>query len=370
VRGRTTSVIRTDIGLGHSAAALLKAVGAEAIRHWLPFNVTDNELHNYVLNKVARPAQIPDSLRALYLEHALLRAALRLMLNVSRPAWNADEVNAPERPLPKFARIIGAGGALTGVGRPGMAAMLLLDGLQPTGITHLELDPDALIPALGAVARFHPPSVVQLLDRRGLEDLGVAISLNGQPRQDKPAAKVKITLPGGEVERITVLGGQLGVYPLGLGVRAHVEVSAIGRLNIGGKRRVRLEVLGGAAGLIIDARGRPLPLAADPKTLAAQMTSWYAQATGDPIHEIQTDWLEDILMENMAGAAEAAEAPNRRKRSRKTKKTTTTTTGVLTPMDDSLPALDDLLAPTVEAPAVRNTALPGDEDDDLRNLLS
>lgn len=367
VRGHTSSTIRTDIGLGHSAATLLNAVGLDGVRPWLPFTISDNEIYDYALNKVARPAQIPDSLRALYLEHALVRAALRLLLNASRASWNPGDLAAGERPLPQFARIIGAGGALTGTGRPGMAAMLLLDALQPEGITHLELDPDALIPALGAVARFNPQTAVQLLDRRGLDDLGVCISLSGQPKPGKPAAKVKLTLPNGEVERMTVSGGELWVYPLGLGVRARVEVTALGRLNIGGKGRVRLDVVGGAAGLIIDARGRPLPLAADLKALSVQMTSWYAQATGDPIHEIQTDWLEDILMENMASAAEPPAAPARRgRRARKQ----AAVTGVLTPFEDSLPALDDLIAPTADAPAVRNTAIPGDEDDDLRNLLS
>ncbi|HYO88321.1 MAG TPA: hypothetical protein VER79_06710, partial [Candidatus Limnocylindrales bacterium] len=193
------------------------------------------------------------------------------------------------------------------------------------------------------------------------------ISLSGQPKPSKPAAKVRLMLPNGETERTTVMGGQLWVYPLGLGVRARVDVKALGRLNIGGKGSVRLDVVGGAAGLIIDARGRPLPLAADIKALAAQMTTWYAQATGDPIHEIQTDWLEDILMENMASAAEPEAVPDRRKRSRKK---ATVTTSVLTPMDDSLPALDDLIAPTLDVPAIRNSQPPGENVDDLRNLLS
>ncbi len=368
VRGSTTSTIRTDVGVGQSAPALLRVVGLEAVRAWLPFTATDHEILDYVLNKATRPVQIPDSVRALFLEHALLRAALRLMLNVSRSGWNPHHLTGTHRPLPHFTRIIGAGGALTGVGRPGMAAMLLLDALQPTGVSRLELDPDALIPALGAVARFDPPAVVQLLDRRGLDLLGTCISLSGQPKADKPAAKVRLTLPGDEVVQATITGGQLWVYPLGLGVRARVEVKALGRLSIGGKNGVRMDVVGGAAGLIIDARGRPLPLAADIKALAAQMTAWYAQATGDPIREIQTDWLEDIMMENMAGPPATDDKPAGGKRSRKK---ATVTTGVLTPMDNSLPALDDLIAPTIDAtPAVRNPQPPGENVDDLRNLLS
>ncbi len=374
VRGRTGTTIRTDIGVGHSAFSLINEAGLDAVRAWLPFTASDNEIRDYALNKSARPGQIPDSARTLFLEHALLRAAMRLMLNVSRPNWNPERVTG-RRPLPVFQRTIGAGGALTGVGRPGMAAMLLLDALQPVGVSRLEMDPDALIPALGAIARFNPQAVVQLLDRRGLDLLGTCISLSGEPKLDKPAAKVRITLPSGEIVRAVVNGGQLWRYPLGVGVRARVEVKALGRLKIGGRSGTRGDVVGGAAGLIVDARGRPLPLASDVKALAAQLTAWYAQATGDPIREIQTEWLEDILMENLASPppAETADGKGKQKSGKpKKSKGQPAPTVLAPPSDDLLPALDDLTGPT-PAPSKPKSAsgAPAQENvDDLRNLLS
>jgi hypothetical protein len=78
-------------------------------------------------------------------------------------------------------------------------------------------------------------------------------------------------------------------------------------LNIGGKRNIKLEVEGGAAGLVVDARGRPLPLARDPKGLAAQLPEWYAQATGDPIREINLDWLEEAELDALTGGAISAQ---------------------------------------------------------------
>ena len=375
VRGKTGTTIRTDIGVGHSAGTLLEETGLASVRAWLPFTASDNEIQDYALNKTARPAQIPDSVRAMYLEHALLRAALRLMLNISRPAWTADKISA-RRALPTFSRMIGAGGAITGVGRPGLAAMLLLDALQPLGVTRLEMDADALIPALGGIARFNPQAVVQLLDQRGLDLLGTCISLNGRPKPDKPAAQVRITLPGNEVVRATVPGGQLWFYPLGVGVRARVEVKALGNLTIGGKRGTRGDVVGGAAGLIIDARGRPLPLSDDVRVLASQLTAWYAQATGDPIREIQTEWLEDILMENLTTPPEDPKQQGRKKRGAKAKKSATQETmPALAPdSDDLLPALDDLTT-TIPAPAPPPktpgpTTSAQETMDDLRSLLS
>ncbi len=374
VRGHASTVIRTDVGVGHSAVTLLDAAGLDAVRAWLPFAASDTEIMNFALNKAARPAQVPDSLRALYLEHALLRAGLRVLLNASRPSWGDERAAVDRRSLPVFQRMIGAGGALTGVGRPGMAAMLLLDALQPVGITRLEMDPDALIPALGAVARFNPQAVVQLIDQRGLDLLGACVNLSGRPRRDKPAARVRLTMPNGEVVRATVIGGQLWRYPLGLGVRARLDVRALGRLNIAGKRSVRLNVVGGAAGVIIDARGRPLPLAADIKARSAQLTAWYAQATGDPIREIQPEWLQELMLENARTEREdAASVPKGRRARRKAGKAAGQEPAPVTASDDALPDLDALITPT---PVSDSASRPGraptvkDEVDDLRNLLS
>lgn len=373
IRGRANTVIRTDVGVGHSAATLLDAAGLDALRAWLPFAATETEIRNFALNKSARPAQIPDSLRALYLEHALLRAGLRLLFNASRPAWDQNRPASAHRTLPVFQRIVGAGGALTGVGRPGLAAMLLLDALQPAGITRLEMDPDALIPALGAIARFNPQAVVQLIDQRGLDLLGACVSLSGRPRPDKPAARVRLTMPNGEVVRATVIGGQLWRYPLGLGVRARLDVRVLGRLNIGGKRSVRLSVVGGAAGVIIDARGRPLPLAADIKVRSAQLTAWYAQATSDPVREIQPEWLQELMLENARSEPEeTARAPKGRRARRQAAKAAAADAALLPVDDDALPDLDTLIAPTPAAAASSRTGrapTAKDEVDDLRNLL-
>lgn len=322
VGGHTASSIRTDIGLGHSARGLLNLVGMAAIRRWLPFVVSDSEIAAYAMNKSLRPATIPDTPRSLYIEHAFLRAAIDALLLASRPAWTPHQaIDNLTAPLPEFQRIIGAGAGLANT-RPGMAAMLLLDALQPTGAALLQLDGGALIPALGALARINPEAVVQLLDTGGLENLGTSISISGQPRPNRPVAKVIISKDNGETEKHTVMGGTLWVYPLSIGVKAVVRVSVGRGLRIGGKRRIKLEVEGGTAGLVIDARGRPLPLARDVKSLAAQLPEWYAQATGDPIREIDLDWLEDMELDTLSGGAisaqreqeEAQQHPGRRRR--------------------------------------------------------
>jgi uncharacterized protein (TIGR01319 family) len=305
LNGQAHTSIRTDIGLGHSAQQLLDRLGYDALRRWLPFNITDMEIQGYILNKTLRPATVPETLRELYLEHALLRAGIEALLKASRPAWTREVDVAVHAPMPPLELIVGAGAALTQTGHPAYNAMLVLDALQPVGVTQLRTDPFALIPALGALAHTHPEAVVQVLDSYSLERLGTAISVSGTAREGKLAMRIKITTEDGQVVKQDVQGGHLWVYTLPVGKSVRVEVSAGRGLHIGGKGRVKLTVDGGTAGLIFDARGRPLPLAADARGRAAQLPLWVSQVTGDPVKEIDEAWLAAPKEETVAAPKRA-----------------------------------------------------------------
>ncbi len=292
--GTLGTSIRTDIGLGHSARSLLDTVGIAAIRNWLPFYISAEEINVYALEKTLRPGVVPETLRELYLEYAFLRAGMRAMIRASLAAWDKALDDGKDAALPPFERIIGAGAALTETGRPGLAAMLLLDALAPEGIVTLYTDSAALIPALGALAHVNPAAVVQVVESGGLERLGVSINVSGVPRAGKRALRVKITPENGQgvIER-DIDGGGLWVYPLPAGVRARVDVRVTGRgLSIGGKTRLRLDVQGGGAGIVFDTRGRPFTLATEPRARALQMPLWMAQATGDAVYAIDAAWLD------------------------------------------------------------------------------
>lgn len=394
VEGHTATSIRTDLGLGHSAADLLAIVGTNAVRRWLPFPAPDDEIIAYALNKTVRPAAVPEGLRMLYLEHAFVRAALTALLATSRPTWTPTQAqDDPTAPLPPFERVIGAGAAISGTGRPGLAALLMLDALQPHGVTRLQTDSAALLPALGALARLHPDAVVQLLDAQGLDEIGTVINLGGQPRPGQPAATVTLTLADGRQETHRVEGGQLWIYPLGVGVRATVTVRAGRGSHIGGKRRMRFEAEGGQAGLIVDGRGRPLPLAADLRVRAEQLAGWYAQATGDPVRAIDADWLAAENLNAALAGQKSAEAEilsvtdQRMKNDRKAEQSPRRGKRAATEATPS-PGADALIAEGLTnepndppmRPAVRgrgrrpeptpaSPASKGENVDDLRNLL-
>src|SRR5690606_19001512 len=97
-----------------------------------------DEIQNYALNKSIRPRSIPMNLRELYLEHGLLRAGLRQLIQRARDMWpTLDHIGN----LPPIKTIIAAGSALTNSGHPAYDMLLLADCLQPTGVTSIKTDP-------------------------------------------------------------------------------------------------------------------------------------------------------------------------------------------------------------------------------------
>ncbi len=316
---RSVSSIRTDLGLGHSAPALLETTGVAALREWLPFECSASRLKNYVLNKSLRPATIPATIDDLYIEHALLTCGVRAMLAQANPEW---ETIAPQPEV-----LIVAGAALTGTGNPGYDALLALNAVQPAGVTVLKSDPYGLVPALGAVAGSYPEIGVQLIDEENLVPLGTCFSVSGQPRQDRVAVRVKITLASGEVRQATVDGGHLWTFPLPADQNARVSIRCARGLKIGGKSRLKLTISGGAVGLIIDARGRPLLTGADAETRSRRLPLWVGEMTGTTPISIPPSWLEPIAEPDDSGQeAEPArkrkdrDADKKKKKDRKSKK--------------------------------------------------
>src|SRR5262249_57841893 len=86
---------------------------------------------------------LPATLRELELEHALAREAIALALRA--PGARIGGLH----PLDV---IVGTGGVLANAPDPAMAALILLDALQPRGVTSLVLDTGPISNMLGAVA--------------------------------------------------------------------------------------------------------------------------------------------------------------------------------------------------------------------------
>lgn len=280
VHGQPHHVVRTDLGVGHSFPAALQAVTVSRLRRWLPAEVGEDALWDYACNKQLRPATIPATLEELLIEQALAREIVRALVSSARPDWGQGDGQV----LPPFGPLIGAGAILTEAPHPGVAAMLLLDALQPVGLADLRLDPHNLIAALGVVAYLKPVATVQALEAGGLVELGTAFCPLGRVKVGRKAMSVEIRQPGEQIIRHTVRGGELWLAPLTAGTRVEVVVRLGRGLSIDGRRRIKRRLVAGAAGLIFDARGRPLALPRGAER-ARRLTAWLKAAMGGRLPE-------------------------------------------------------------------------------------
>ena len=265
--------VAADLGVGYGAPELLRRVGVEAIENWLPFEPEPGEVQATLLNKGIRPTTIPQDRRQLLIEQAAAREALRLVMRQARETWNPDTSDEQRWLTPLVEPIIASGAILGQSPRLGQAVLMLLDAIEPVGITTIVIDEYGLAPALGAMAVIQPLAAVQALDSGAFLTLGTVVAPVGRARPGEVVMRVKITFEqGGELE-IEAKYGSLEVLPLRTGEKATLELKPRRGISVG-RVKGAVEVNGGVIGLVIDARGRPLRLPSEPKERRQQVQQW------------------------------------------------------------------------------------------------
>ncbi|MBN1217869.1 MAG: glutamate mutase L [Anaerolineae bacterium] len=266
--------IRSDAGVGHSLASLLKMVSLEKIHRWLPFDLSLGELHNCLLNKCLYPNSIPSTYQELMVEYAVCREALRLTIEQARVGWPLQQSTG--RHDVQWNLLIGAGRSLTHVSRLSHAALMMLDAVEPWGVTTLVLDANSILNVLGSIAVVHPVAAVEVATHNAFLNLGTVVAPAGYGYWGKTALNLKMECGGGDSLEIAVPYGSIQRVDLPPGEKATLEIHPAGDFDIVGQRgRAGLaEVEGGELGIIIDARGRPLRLPRDEATRRERLQQW------------------------------------------------------------------------------------------------
>lgn len=256
--------LTSDVGLGYGLERLLAERGMEQILRWLPFDLEG--AGGRILNKAFRPGTLPQSKEELFLEQAVARELMR---------WALERTG--ERAPAPVDLIVGTGGFLSHLPDHRQAALILLDGLQPVGICSLALDEFSLLPQLGALAMAEPLAAAQVLARDTLLNLGTVIAPWGVTKEGETALRFKMSYSEGGTIEGEVSYGSLEVIPLPFGQRATLELRPTQSFDVGLGRKGRgatTEVEGGAVGVIIDARGRPLPFPEERTAQQEKMQKW------------------------------------------------------------------------------------------------
>jgi hypothetical protein len=206
------------------------------------------------------------------IEQAVAREILRTILDQAQPAVPETQWNL----------LIGAGRVLTGAPHAAHAVMILLDGIEPWGVTSLTLDRSGLVNLLGAIASIDPVAAVNVTFQDAFLNLGTVIAPVGHGRFGKTALRLKVSHSEAEVIEKEIPYGSIEMIPLAPGKKATVEMRPARHFDVGlgqpGRGAVA-EVEGGALGIIIDARGRPLKLPNDDDVRRERLQQWLAALT-------------------------------------------------------------------------------------------
>jgi hypothetical protein len=241
----TNVSMRTDLGMGKPLVNLLDHVSPAEISRWIPHEVTDDEVRDFVIYKSLYPQTIPQTEIELFLEQAVARELIRAAM-------------PPE--LPGYSMILARGGVLTNAPRPGQTVLMLLDALQPSGIFSIALDKYNMLPALGMLAMTQPTAVVQALEAGVLTDLGWIIVPTGKGQAGQSVVTGVVESDELGQFDLDIEYGTIDTTVLATGQIANVTLNPHKRNDIGfgnGKSK-KITVRGGAVGLVIDGRGRPL----------------------------------------------------------------------------------------------------------------
>jgi hypothetical protein len=272
IRGRYQLAVRSDLGIGHHLPRLLEERQPEQIMRWLPEEVGRDKVADFVINKSLTPGTVPMANQGLYLELAMARELIRATL----PAAFPDRFKNGSGSLPTLEMIFGSGAVLTNTPRPGQAALVLLDALQPTGLCTLALDSHGMAPSLGAVAAVMPEAAVQIIESGAFRELGNVVAPAGRAEPGEVVLNLKMIYENSSELEVEVEFGSLEVLPLAPGHQAELQLRPLKRFDVGAGpgRGYKRKIYGGMVGVIIDARGRPLVLPADDGERRAKMQQW------------------------------------------------------------------------------------------------
>lgn len=258
------------------------------LRMWLPFEIDDDVLINYLANRQLRPQAVATTRRELLIEMAVAR----------------QSVAAIRRSFSQQPEALVGSGSLAAYPRLGQCALTMIDAIQPQAPCRLLLDRASILPRLGAISRVDSKVTPGLLNE-ALIDLGPCLSVLGHVTRDDVVAVIEVTYLDDEVAKeqqahtFEIRYGTISLIPLAAGVRSRVKMTSGRKISFGhekwgfwasGQRDEgtgpRDEVMGGTLGLIVDARGRPLQFSSSSAVRQARIMDWLQAVGGIDANEL------------------------------------------------------------------------------------
>lgn len=262
----------SGLGLGEVRAGASQASPLDSanLGKWLPLAIPPAEVDDALSNYLRRPYIFPSTWGQLMLLSGLGRLRLQRARAESQSLLSGDWRSRTQA-------IVAGGGWFRYLPGPALALALVLDGLQPLGVTEVYCDRVGLAPFAYAAG-----TMDTWPDERWVARLATVVAPSNlkldwrRPHEDDLLALVTVERKDSPAMTFRIVPGSLLRFPLRNGEKAILNVHPVRDhdFGAGSGKPWRGEVTGGRCGLVFDARGRPVSLPPDPEVLRSKLLEW------------------------------------------------------------------------------------------------
>ena len=275
--GELSLVVYPEFALSPTNKRILDDSLLSGIQTWMTIELSKSKISEYLANKCIYPGYIPiekeeQAIEQAMVQHVLFKASRHASHHFSKGSRLNSRCFSPA-----FERILASGNIFKQGADHILSGLLLLNGLQPSGVCTLVLDQNQISSVLGSVGNLNPMMMIQILESDAFISLGTVISPVGEIKDGEPILKIKIFSEEGRKDEYEICKGDLTVIPLEYGRFVQMYLQPLHGFDVGmgsPGRGGKLTTSGGMLGLIVDARGRPLSLPIDGMKRVEQLETW------------------------------------------------------------------------------------------------
>jgi len=290
--GRFVRSVSANLGMSYSVTNVMKEAGIDNIMRWIPFNLDREEVASRLMNKMIRPTTIPQTLEDLIVEHSVAREALRLGLQHHRTIATRLKGIQIERTISDmfdqamaetYVEMMnidvcaGTGGLLSHAPRRIQSMYILTDAWQPEGVTRMFQDSVFMMPHLGVLSTVYRDAAWSIFDKDCLVRLGTNIAAAGTGKLGEHVMTVELEMPNGEEVKEELSLGDIKLVKLTEFEEAKAMIIPGKEYDVGAGPGKEFEatVSGGVAGVMLDARGRPIYLPEEDDQRKELLLKWF-----------------------------------------------------------------------------------------------
>lgn len=268
---RFTRTVSGDLGVGSSLSNVVLEAGAANILRWLPFEMSERELRNRLRNRSLHPYNAPQDEEELMIEHAVTREIIRLGIDQhkssvvglrgvrrQRDISNVFDQKGSEESLydpMSLSRVIASGTPFRLADNPCQIMAMMLDAVQPVGVTQFAVDRHFMAPHFGMLSTVDRQGALHSFVEEALLHLGSVVRPAGDIKPQEGSIKIRLVDQAGQEYSGDFGGGGLHMWQLPAG-RYAAHITPASGLDVGaGKGKMRTCTLAaGECGIVIDTR--------------------------------------------------------------------------------------------------------------------